>query len=146
NEATQRGLDAEHSEKVAGNVVGQDAVGLATHAEAVQADLVADEARKSGLRLLADVAVVRDRELTAQLPLLLLVGKHGDLRWVAHRQRSQQYPVHHTEDGGIGANTEGQSDDSDDRKSRFAPKHPDSILDVLEQAFHARTPAVVLSE
>ena len=60
---------------------------------------------------------------------------------IAHRQLSQEQLVREAEDGGVGADAEGQSEHRDDGEAGRLAQHADSEAQILPAGFQERFPA-----
>ena len=60
-----------------------------------------------------------------------------ELSGVADRQRLQQHGVDDGEDGGVGADADGEGQDGGRREAAVLPQQAEGEAGVLEQAFHS---------
>ena len=65
---------------------------------------------------------------------------HQPLR-ISHRQGAQHDGVDQTEDGGIGADAEGQRDHGNGGETGALAQHAHAVADILKQTFHGDPPA-----
>ena len=136
--ATDRGLEAERGEKVAADVVRHQPVGPAIDAQAVEADLIGDDVVEVCRALFADLAILGHGELVLHVAVPLLERQFHEAFRMGDRQRPQQDPRHHAEDGGVGADAERQGQRRDARESGAFEEQPQPVGDVLPERVHDR--------
>ena len=98
-------------------------------------------------RVVADVPVQSVRE-KSPAPVFLLqsainaanvvVANPVELRRIGHRQRLQHHRMDQGEDGGIGPNSQRQSQDGGDGEARAFPELSKGMAKVVEQVIHGR--------
>ena len=62
--------------------------------------------------------------------------KLHQLARILDRQQPQQHLIHQGEDGGVGADTQRQCQDDDDREGGRAGQRPDGVAEILDQCSH----------
>ncbi len=92
---------------------------------------------------LAHVGEVAERELRQRGAVLrgLLAERHHAIR-LGERQRLEQHGVDDAEDGGVGADAEGEREDGDGAVGGLLTQHPGAVDEVVPEGFeeHGHTP------
>ena len=142
-EPSERRLDAEHVEVIAGREIAPRPDGGAAPLEIDRRDAVADETIERR-RAVAEVAVVGER--LGRMRALILHEEHAfGLR---NRQRLQHERVDDAEDDGVRADAKRQREDRHERECRRARERADGIphvgAQIVEEPEAARLPALIL--
>ena len=67
-------------------------------------------------------------------------------RGILVREGPEKHSIHDAEDGGIGAYTEGESEDRNDREARRFDKHAQAMTQILPERWHKTPPKSSLIE
>ena len=67
---------------------------------------------------------------------IVVVADAIELRRICNRQRAQQDALHQREDGGVGADTQGQRDDCGEREARRLAQLAQCVAEVLKELIH----------
>src|SRR6266852_1588381 len=135
-------IDLQHFEIISGNQLTGNAVGVTIFADR-QRHGIRDRHRIEQLGIVAKVAEVRIRDGQPITGRSQLLQSHYSAGIASGRQRVQQDSANPTEDGGVRADPQGQSEDSDRGKAGIFAKHAGAIAQVLEKFFEpARAPLI----
>ena len=132
----QGGPDTKRVEKVGADGAAKCAVRYAAIGDVVLGveGVAGDGGEGSGAALIFANPAFRKAEV---------VGLRVDLRQAAgvgKRQRLKQDGVEHTEDGGIGADTESESEDSDGGEAGATTELAQSVVQILQESLHRLFP------
>ena len=161
DDASHRGADAEHLEVRAGDELARHTLGLAVHADVhrdrtpgeqpgedgggpgavghCQADAREGRGRAAIDEVVAEIFVHRERQHVAARVAAVVVPRaveEDELLGVFHREAPQEHLVDEREDGGIGADAEGDRHERDAREQRRSGEPAESVSKVPDQIRH----------
>ena len=128
-------LDAEEIEIIGGNNAGAHAIWIAV-AEQDERHGVELHQSGEGVVLVAIVLDFVDGELyVVDAQLFLLLAKEDQLVAIGIRKRPQQHRMDNAENGGVGADAEGEGENGDGGKAGILAHHAESVGAIVDQGF-----------
>ena len=134
---SEEGLLAQGGEQARGDLAPVDPLRVrALRGEDEVGPVVADQRLEDAV-LVPHVLQVGDGEAHAR-DLLRPLGQEHQPLGLRVGQRPQQDRVDHAEDGGVGADAQGQGEDGHRREAPGLGQDPDGVFDVAPEAFHGQ--------
>ena len=138
NQTAEGGLEAEGRKIVTRNARGDAVVAAIVGGEPTERDAVSDQVT-DGSRLIAEIEVVRIRELLQVFVAVLLQGQDGDLLGMWYGHRAEEEAVDDAEDRRVDGNTQGESEDGEGREPRGFAESAKSETEILPETGHRVT-------
>src|ERR1041384_48609 len=133
DEAPQHRSNTEHAEIIPGDITNGNATRAGTGAQSREISLKTRHFRE-GVRAGAIIQQIRIRKISQKTAVLHLLSHHHKARRISHRKRAQSERIHNAKNGGVGADTERESQYGDKSESRILAQHSEGMARVLQES------------